>query len=135
MLRLKRTRWLLLLALIPVFYVCVVHVVQWQVREYRYGRTLERLREVLKPGMARVDVERYVRSKNFRFLQGCGSHCDTLTDFVIIGKEKPGWICIGQYIYAAFDYTATEPHSWQETRDSDRLTRVYPDRSDCLDLP
>jgi hypothetical protein len=121
------------LGLIPVLYVCV-HVIQWQVREYRYGRALKGLSDVLKPGMTRGDVERYARSRNLRLMQSC-SGCDTWTDLIIIGDEKPGWFCEEQYIYAAFDFKAIEPHDWKEGRDSDRLVRVYPDRSACLTFP
>jgi hypothetical protein len=121
------------LGLIPVLYVCV-HVIQWQVREYRYGRALKGLSDVLKLGMTRGDVERYARSRNLRLLQSC-SGCDTWTDSIIIGDEKPGWFCEEQYIYAAFDFKAIEPHDGKEARDSDRLVRVYPDRSACLTLP
>ena len=60
----------------------------------------------------------------------------TWTDFVIVGDEKPGWICEEQYIYAAFDFKATEPqHDWKEAHNSDQVVKVYPDRSACLTFP
>src|SRR6266496_4795129 len=108
-----------------------VTVIQWQVREYRYGQALKGLSDVLKPGMTRGDVERYTRSTNLRLMQSC-SGCETWTDLVIIGDEKPGWVCEEQYVYGAFDFKATEPHYGKEAHDSDRLVRVYPDRSACL---
>ena len=133
MLRMNRRRWVLLGLFIPVLYAAL-HFAQWRVREHQYARTLKAFSDVLRPGMTRGDVERYLGSKNFEFLREC-SGCDTLTDLVKISHENAGWLCIEQNVYAAFDFTATEPHDWKEARDSDRLVRVYPDRSVCLDLP
>ena len=121
------------MSVIPMLFVCI-HVIQWQVREYRYGLAVKGLSDVLKPGTTRGDVEQYVGSKGLRFLQGC-SGCATWTDFVIIGDEKAGWLCEEQYIYAAFDFKATEPHDRKEAHVSDRLVKVYPDRSACLTFP
>ena len=122
------------MGLIPVLSVCG-HVVRWQVREYRFRRAVKGLSEVLKPGMNRGDVERYVRSRNLRFLRSSGDG-DAWSDFAVIRKEKPGWLCEEQNLYAAFDFTATEPqHDWNEAHDSDRLLRVYPIRSACWTWP
>lgn len=117
-----------------MLYVCV-HLIQWKMREYRYDLAVKGLSDVLKPGTTRGDVEQYVGSKGLRFLRGC-SGCSTWTDFVIVGDEKPGWVCEEQYIYAAFDFKATEPqHDWKEAHNSDQLVKVYPDRSACLTFP
>ena len=133
--RAKKQRWITLLAVIGAIWL-LIPVARAARRETRYARSLHAYSDALKPGMMRSEVETYLRSRNNEFSQMCcsGEKLNAMDDFVEVGHEKAGLICIARNVYVAFQFAAVHPNEkW--VADSDRLVGISLFRSACLDLP
>jgi|ERR1022692_741351 hypothetical protein len=95
-------------------------------REAGYQAALQEYSNDLKPGLARQEVESYLRSRGVRFTQMCcvGQPRDAWADLVKVGEESVSWPCSECYVNIAFEFRATEPHRLRESRNSDVLESV-----------
>jgi hypothetical protein len=81
-----------------------------QKREVAYHSVLSEYQGDLRPGMARKEVEDYLRSKKADFTQMCCVEPNDLAkrhtwdDLVKIGEEEPPWFCGENYVYVAFQF-------------------------------
>jgi hypothetical protein len=97
-------------------------------REAAYQSALQSYSENLKPGLARKDVENYLRARNTSFSHMCclGEHY--YVDLAKVGEEAAPWYCSEAYVYVAFEFAAVEPHDPLSgshfARDSDVLKRI-----------
>ena len=105
-------------------------------REVAYQADLQTYSRNLNPGLTRKDVESYLRARNIGFRQMC---CvlerSAFADLVKIGQEDAPWFCSEEYVYIAFEFTATEAHSLRRPiYDSDVLetVRIYRQPGGCL---
>jgi hypothetical protein len=94
-------------------------------REVAYQSVLNSYSAALKPGLARQEVENYLRTKAVGFQQMCCiDDRSAFADLVKIGKEDAPWYCGEQNIYVAFQFAAVEPHEAFKAFDSDTLKSV-----------
>lgn len=97
-----------------------------QKREAAYQSALQSYTEALKPGMARKDVEDYLRTKGASFHQACCAlERSAFADLVKIGPEKHPWYCSEHNVYIAFQFTAVAtPDVVVRINDSDVLKQI-----------
>ena len=106
-------------------------------RQIGYDKILREYSSLLKPGMSRAEVERYLKGRNLAYVQRCCIRAprQVWADLVKIGTEKAPWFCNNSNVYVAMEFSNTEPHDapvggW----DTDRLESVtlYPQLEQCL---
>ncbi|HET6180760.1 MAG TPA: hypothetical protein VFE61_27830 [Candidatus Sulfotelmatobacter sp.] len=131
----RSKRWVLLLAIVGA--ICIsVPLAGFARGEVQYHERLSDLSKAVKPGMRRVEVEAYLRSRKIEFDRMCGSGASlgAMHDLVEVGHKKAGLTCIERSVYVAFQFAAVEPNDkWVAA--SDRLVNIDLFRSVCLDLP
>jgi hypothetical protein len=94
-------------------------------REAAYQSILLSYSSTLKIGMARNDVEHYLRKNGTTFEQMCCvDETSAFTDLVEIGQEKPPWMCSDRIVYVALQFAAIKPHDFSDIDDSDVLKRM-----------
>jgi hypothetical protein len=94
-------------------------------REAAYQATLQSYSDVLKPGMARKQVEDSLRSKGVRFQQLCCiEEGSAFADMVKIGTEKHPWYCSEHDVHVAFQFVAAGPHTLPMAHDADTLKSI-----------
>jgi hypothetical protein len=95
-------------------------------REVGYAVALKTYLEALHPGMARSDVEAYLRSRSTQFswvyTAFGGRRESQYADVVKIGEETAPWYCGEAYVYVAFEFTPVGDVDSQN--DSDVLQRI-----------
>src|SRR5262245_60255394 len=102
----RRRVILLSLVILAGLYACA-RVTRRVQREVTYAKTLRSYSDVLKPGMSRIQVESYLKSKNPE--REIGQICclgvtrDAWADLVQIATEEPSWPCIRRNIYVALE--------------------------------
>jgi hypothetical protein len=90
-------------------------------REITYQEVLRSHAQVLKPGMKRGEVERYLRAKNVEFQRW------SLDDVIKIGEgEAPGWFCGAPTVNLEFQFTAAAQSDGHpdEASNSDTLGEI-----------
>jgi hypothetical protein len=100
-------------------------------REIGYQAVLRSYSQVLKPGMARKEVEGYFHAKNIDFVHTCCvdptglSKKHSWDDLVEIGKDAAPWFCRENNAYLAFEFIDQEQHgtNW-DSNDADTLKSV-----------
>ena len=99
-------------------------------REAHYQFILREYSDSLKPGMARLDVEKYLQSRNAAFRQMCCVDANLRTgvwdDLVKIGKEDAPWFCSENNVYIALQFTGQRPQGYVgwNAQDVDKLRAV-----------
>jgi hypothetical protein len=85
----------------------------------------------LKPGMTRLEVEKYLHSQSLTFRQMCCVNSKAFSagvwdDLVKIGKEDAPWFCNENNVYIALDFTGQRPqgHTGWDSQSADTLTTV-----------
>jgi hypothetical protein len=104
-------------------------------REVAYQTALQVYSENLKPGLTRKDIESYLQAGNVTFdRMCCVEERSTFADLIKVGQEDAPWYCIDEYVYIAFEFTATEAHSLRSPiYDSDVLRiQIYRQPVGCL---
>jgi hypothetical protein len=109
-----------------------------QKREINYQLALAKYSKEFGPGTSRTDVEDHFRQEKIEFGEMCcveGKNAYTAySDLIKVGQENPPWYCSENYVYVAFEFTATEPHQLVEAHPSDSLRKVsiFRQLSGCL---
>ena len=119
-------RWVALIAAIAAIFV-TVHIGRIAYSNAQYRRVLKTYSDVLKPGMKRSEVEKYLVMSKYASFSRAASQ-----DIVEIAHEKAGWVCQEQLVYLRFEFDGVEPN---EPKSADSLVRTSLERSGCLDLP
>jgi hypothetical protein len=113
-------RWRLPTTLVILVIICIVtvrHILEkraQQEREAHYESILRGYSDSLKPGMTRLEVEKYLQSQNLTFRQMCCVNSKVFgagvwDDLVKIGKEDAPWFCSENNVYIALDFTGQRP--------------------------
>jgi hypothetical protein len=81
-------------------------------RQAGYQAILREYSSTLKSGMARSDVESWLRLRGRTFQQtSCceNGHHDTYADLLIVGKEDPPWFCRQSSVYVVLEFESPGP--------------------------
>lgn len=100
-------------------------------REAAYQASLRSYSQVLKPGMTRKEVERYLHEKNVEFRQMCCVDAMELSkrhswdDLIKIGREDAPWFCSENNVYLAFQFIDQGQHGTRwDANDLDTLKAI-----------
>lgn len=98
-------------------------------REIDYQTALRSFSQILKPGMARKEVEAYFHARNIDFVRTCcvspTVRKHSLDDLVKIGKEPAPWFCRENNAYLAFEFIDQGQHGKVlDSNDADTLKAV-----------
>jgi hypothetical protein len=130
-------RWRLpitLVVLLIIGSVAVRHTLEKRAqrrREAHYQSILREYSDSLKPGMTRLEAEKYLQSQNLTVRQMCCVNSKVFSagvwdDLVKIGKEDAPWFCSENNVYIALDFTGQRPqgHTGWDAQSTDTLSAV-----------
>jgi hypothetical protein len=101
------------------------HELELRKREVVYQTALASYSQAVPVGMTRQSVERYLRKNGTAFRQMCCiDEPSAVVDLVLIGKEKPPWMCSERTVYVAFQSAAHDSHQSWHAGEADVLKRV-----------
>ncbi len=109
-------------------------------REVGYQSALRSYSQVLKPGMARKEVEDYLRTNNSQFSQMCCVDTRELRngvwdDLTKVGEEDAPWYCNHHSVYIAFQFAGQKRDdlTWRaDPSDILKNIKVYHQLETCL---
>jgi hypothetical protein len=120
----RRLLWLFVLSVVVLSAIAVHHVLSARSKKRRaadYQSVLLMYSKNLAPGLARKDVENYLRTSRTKFVQRCcGEEKGGYSDLVKVGEEPAPWYCGEWAVYVEFVFTAPR----QLPSDSDVLKRI-----------
>jgi hypothetical protein len=79
-------------------------------REATYQAALGAYSHDPSPGLARKEVESYLRARNTSFRQVCCGEAGDYADLIQVGRGNPPWFCSESYVYVAIEFAAVERH-------------------------
>lgn len=92
-----------------------------KMRQAAYLTALNSFSARLKPGTSRKNVEEVLRSQGLAFQQRGAE-----VDLILIGKEKPDWVCSEKNEYLEFHFVPAPTGEAWKAEDADKLTRITP---------
>lgn len=108
-------------------------------REVAYQSALQSYSQNVTLGWTRKKVEAYFKARDIAFgqmgwLEEQPEDRTAFADLIKVGHEDAPWYCSENYVYIAFQFSATEPHRPWMAAESDVLTkvRIYRQLGGCL---
>ncbi len=98
-------------------------------RETTYQAALHTYGRIIKPGMKRKEVEKYLRSNKIEFVQL------SLDDLTKIGEDAPTWFCGSSTVYVKFQFIGIKfPEPQLRVNDEDTLDelKIFHWADNCL---
>ena len=139
----RRLMLVLSVVVLSLIGIGVRHEWKEQAREKRavgYQSALHSYAQILKPGMARKQLEDYLRTKNTQFSQMWCIDTSQLRsgvwdDLTKVGEEDAPWYCSRHSLYIAFQFNGQkrDDGTWKaDPSDTLKNIKVYHQLETCL---